>query len=153
MQQSKSHRYSTTFRIARLIRNIFGLFCFAISLMQTQVFAGSATTHQSSANPSSCDFQIINVQIAQAPQQPDQVPQHGWEDVKLPDDWETRWKNYTGSAWYKIQWRYQCNQENQAWDSGSSCRCSDTGHRRQYALHKIGNEGAEAEFPLEAGAD
>lgn len=114
MQQSKSHRYSTTFRIARLIRNIFALFCFAISLMQTQVFAGSATTHQSSANPSSCNFQIINVQIAQAPQQPDQVPQHGWEDVKLPDDWETRWKNYTGSAWYKIQWRYQCNQENQA---------------------------------------
>ena len=48
---------------------------------------------------------------------------------------------------------YENKQENPTWRPDSSCRRSDTSHRRQYSLHEIGNEGTDAEFSLEARAD
>ena len=40
------------------------------------------------------------------------LPRQGWESVNLPDQWQKRWKNYNGAAWYKIQWSWSC--QNQA---------------------------------------
>ena len=40
------------------------------------------------------------------------LPRQGWQSVNLPDQWQKRWKNYNGAAWYKIQWSWSC--QNQA---------------------------------------
>jgi signal transduction histidine kinase len=37
-----------------------------------------------------------------------QRPETGWQNVKLPDQWDKRKFYYTGSTWYKIVWDYQC---------------------------------------------
>lgn len=37
-----------------------------------------------------------------------QRPETGWQNVKLPDQWDKRKFYYTGSTWYKILWDYQC---------------------------------------------
>ena len=37
-----------------------------------------------------------------------QRPETGWQNVKLPDQWDQRKFYYTGSTWYKIVWDYQC---------------------------------------------
>lgn len=113
MQQSQSHRYSTQLRITRLILKLIGLFGIILSLTQHFAFAGAALTAQSNTTDAACHFQIQSIQVAQALANLEQVPQQGWKTVTLPDDWETRWKNYTGTAWYKIKWQYQCDQENQ----------------------------------------
>ena len=31
-----------------------------------------------------------------------------WQNVKLPDFWENRWKNYSGIVWYRILWSKAC---------------------------------------------
>ncbi|MEG0482001.1 MAG: ATP-binding protein [Acinetobacter sp.] len=37
------------------------------------------------------------------------LPKSGWVDIKkLPDYWDQRWENYHTSAWYKVNWQYQC---------------------------------------------
>ncbi|MGE8558696.1 MULTISPECIES: sensor histidine kinase [unclassified Acinetobacter] len=36
------------------------------------------------------------------------LPQQGWESVDLPDQWNKRWPNYNGGVWYKIQWKWSC---------------------------------------------
>lgn len=37
-----------------------------------------------------------------------QRPETGWQNVKVPDQWDKRKFYYTGSTWYKIVWDYQC---------------------------------------------
>lgn len=37
------------------------------------------------------------------------LPKQGWESVDLPDQWNKRWPNYNGTAWYKIQWSWSCH--------------------------------------------
>jgi len=36
-------------------------------------------------------------------------PQQGWESVTLPDRWHTRWPDYDGSVWYRIDWQHPCS--------------------------------------------
>lgn len=39
-----------------------------------------------------------------------ELPQMGWEPVKkLPDRWGLTWPNYSGGAWYRLKWGWQCN--------------------------------------------
>lgn len=41
-----------------------------------------------------------------------QLPQNGWEPVKmLPDRWDETWPNYSGGAWYKLEWTWQCRDD------------------------------------------
>jgi len=35
-------------------------------------------------------------------------PTQGWEEVALPDTWTTRWPDYSGTVWYRIQLREDC---------------------------------------------
>ena len=39
------------------------------------------------------------------------LPKQGWQAVDLPDQWQKRWKNYNGAAWYKIQWSWSCRNQ------------------------------------------
>jgi signal transduction histidine kinase len=35
-----------------------------------------------------------------------------WSDVEsLPDQWNKRWPNYQGNAWYRVRWNYECPEE------------------------------------------
>ena len=41
-----------------------------------------------------------------------QLPQAGWEAVKmLPDRWDMTWPDYSGGAWYKLEWTWQCKND------------------------------------------
>lgn len=41
-----------------------------------------------------------------------QLPQAGWEAVKmLPDRWDMTWPTYSGGAWYKLEWTWQCKND------------------------------------------
>lgn len=52
-----------------------------------------------------CDVEIQSVQAAKV--------EHGqvgeWVSVTLPDQWETRWRHYSGMVWYRINWQQQCD--------------------------------------------
>ena len=54
-----------------------------------------------------CQVKIEYIQKVQA-QGPTEMPTSGWQSVRLPDNWQNNWKNYHGGAWYKIVWRWSC---------------------------------------------
>ncbi len=97
-----------------MISKFFKLFAIWVCLIHSIALAQPLETHQPDDSNKVCKFKIISTQVAKAPHNSMQIPQQGWENVKLPDDWETRWKNYTGTAWYKIIWQHQCQDQNQA---------------------------------------
>ncbi|CAM4267436.1 sensor histidine kinase [Acinetobacter pragensis] len=38
-----------------------------------------------------------------------ELPKQGWVPVqKLPDNWNEAWPNYTGGAWYRLIWSWNC---------------------------------------------
>ena len=97
-----------------MISRLFKLFFILVCLIHNIALAQPLETHQPYDSNKLCEFKIISTQVAQAPNNSMKIPQQGWENVKLPDNWETRWKNYTGTAWYKIIWQHQCQDQNQA---------------------------------------
>lgn len=56
-----------------------------------------------------CDFKIISTQVVKVTDNSDQIPQTGWENIALPHNWDLAWKNYSGTAWYKILWQRHCH--------------------------------------------
>ena len=73
-------------------------------MLGQNVFAASSTSEQTH-----CTATIQSVQMAKATGQDGiQRPETGWQNVKLPDQWDKRKFYYTGSTWYKILWDYQC---------------------------------------------
>lgn len=97
-----------------MISRLFKLFFIFACLIHNVAIAQPIETHQPYDSNKLCEFKIISTQVAKAPNNPMQIPQQGWENITLPDDWETRWKNYSGTAWYKIIWHHQCQDQNQA---------------------------------------
>lgn len=61
-----------------------------------------------------CQAEITHSSIAKAlPNNQTQRPTIDWKEVShFPDFSETHWKNYTGPVWYKIQWKYHCQNPN-----------------------------------------
>ncbi len=57
-----------------------------------------------------CAPHITRVQAARAPTDGATRPADGWVPVtSLPDRWtETRWPGYSGTVWYRIDWRHGC---------------------------------------------
>lgn len=53
-----------------------------------------------------CTTQIQHVFATQSSEL--SPPKTGWKKVQLPDQWETRWPQYSGSVWYRIDWEYNC---------------------------------------------
>ena len=58
--------------------------------------------------PNSCYVQNLRISVAKAISNPETPPSSGWIPVKLPDNWTKRWPAYSGSAWYKYEWDYNC---------------------------------------------
>lgn len=56
-----------------------------------------------------CDINILTIQAVQGVadgSQPDHAAK--WQAVTLPDNWMKRWPGYSGTAWYRIEWKRQC---------------------------------------------
>ncbi|NNH87670.1 ATP-binding protein [Acinetobacter terrae] len=54
-----------------------------------------------------CSVHINSISAVKTPSQT-VLPKQGWQLVQLPDKWTNHWKNYNGSAWYKIEWNWSC---------------------------------------------
>ena len=67
-----------------------------------------ASTPLNNASNAHCHFKILSTQVAQVSHYNDPVPQTGWKTVVLPHNWDMDWRNYSGTAWYKIIWQRQC---------------------------------------------
>ena len=102
MIRSNKDIRSLSFYNIRLI----ALLAFAIlsAFTSLEIFAKESLTTQK------CATQINAIQVIQSNADTlKMLPTQGWENVNnLPDFWNTRWKNYSGSAWYKIQWTHSC---------------------------------------------
>ncbi|RZG76093.1 ATP-binding protein [Acinetobacter sp. WCHAc060025] len=107
MQQSQSNRYSTSTWITRLRFHCIVFFYILFGLMQT-TFAETRLEIDPKNGNNNCIAQILSTQVAKAGDDLAIVPKTGWVDVKLPDNWEQRWDQYSGSAWYKIIWQTNC---------------------------------------------
>lgn len=57
-----------------------------------------------------CNVRVLSISSAKTASQ-NKSPETGWENVKLPDVWDIRWKNYNGGVWYKIDWEWFCERE------------------------------------------
>lgn len=100
MYPNQSCRYSTNFRLARLIRCALFLLCLFGSL-----------SHAAPAEIMHFDNHQCKVQLGQiraTRDAPDQTIRH-WSQVSLPDNWEKRWKGYSGTVWYQINWTQHCD--------------------------------------------
>lgn len=56
-----------------------------------------------------CVARVLEVRSAQAGpggERPADGP--AWHTVSLPDDWDSRWPQYSGAVWYRIDWRHGC---------------------------------------------
>ncbi len=74
----------------------------------------SITSQSIPSKSTHCTSTIQSVQVAKATGvDGTQRPLDGWQTVTLPDHWENRWSSYSGSAWYKINWNYHCNSNQQ----------------------------------------
>lgn len=70
----------------------------------------SPATAEVNTTQTACRVDIDQISIAQDPSKHTAPPDNlHWEIVdRLPDQWNTRWPYYYATAWYKIQWRYNC---------------------------------------------
>lgn len=100
MHPNQSCRYSTQFRLTRLIRLWVFLCCMvSMSLHASPTEILHFDDHQ-------CKAQLK--QIRSTRDAPELTTRH-WVDVNLPDRWENRWKGYSGPVWYQIRWSQQCD--------------------------------------------
>lgn len=94
--------------LIQLLTRLSSLFILILSLIQIS-FASTPDLKQRQE----CNIKIENIQTVKDLNNSKTAPKSGWENVNLPDNWETRWKNYSGTAWYKIKWRYHCSETTQ----------------------------------------
>lgn len=55
-----------------------------------------------------CTYNVLSAQAAKATVPHDARPTEGWVPVQLPDFWNQRWPEHTGTVWYRIDWERQC---------------------------------------------
>lgn len=104
MHPNQSSRYGSISRFTGLILYPLLLCC---GLLFNASFASPVAMVQ--IQDRRCDVEIQSVQAAKI--------EHGqvgeWVHVTLPDQWETRWRNYSGMVWYRINWQQQCDDTQQ----------------------------------------
>lgn len=56
----------------------------------------------------SCSSAITEIHAIQGTS--DDIPKlnQNWREISLPDNWLTRWPDYTGGVWYRINWQLEC---------------------------------------------
>ncbi|MFU1999368.1 sensor histidine kinase [Bordetella avium] len=79
------------------MKTLLALCCLLSCLVSARVLAASE-----------CSADILRVAAAQAAegQMPSQL--QTWQTVTLPDAWRSRWPDYRGSVWYRIEWQSHC---------------------------------------------
>lgn len=55
-----------------------------------------------------CAPGIVEVHMAKEPSGTTGPPAQGWDRVTLPDDWSTRWPDYSGVGWYRFKLSEDC---------------------------------------------
>ena len=80
-------------------RHCCSLICLWLGLLVFITPAQAQNTH--------CEPRLMSVEVAQATGEPlSPPPETGWHSASLPDiSWQSRWPNYRGNAWYKLQWQ------------------------------------------------
>ena len=106
-KQNKRHQYRTLNRGIALI--FFILLC-SYFYIATSYASDVSSMHQ----PVSCAVQNPKISVAKAISNPETPPSSGWITVNLPDNWNKRWPDYSGSAWYKYEWNDNCSDKNTA---------------------------------------
>lgn len=104
----KNPTYLRCSALERLIQLVFS----AVLYIGLSVQITSATIHtvKSDIPKDSCQTQIYKIEVAKGiGQDGTKQPSSDWMTLKqLPDFWGKRWPKYSGSAWYKIDWIYNC---------------------------------------------
>ncbi|GGC12182.1 sensor histidine kinase [Oxalicibacterium flavum] len=60
------------------------------------------------ATDETCTARILSIQTTKAAPDGTLATDAPWQTVTLPDNWTTRWPDYSGTAWYRIDWKPQC---------------------------------------------
>ncbi|MEG0488613.1 MAG: histidine kinase, partial [Acinetobacter sp.] len=107
MQQSQSNRHCPKSWNTLLVLQCFVFICILCSFTQN-LFAETLLETDFNNHTNPCTVKILTTQVVKADENLAKVPKQGWQDVRLPDNWETRWSDYSGSAWYRVIWEYQC---------------------------------------------
>lgn len=101
MYTNQSSRYSTITRLTQLSFFAF-VFCL-LSLISNTGYARQSDWLQ--LENQACDIQLKSIQ---ATKDQHQLKTTDWVDITLPDYWEKRWKGYSGTVWYRINWSIHC---------------------------------------------
>ncbi len=55
-----------------------------------------------------CRAHILSIQASKAAPDGTLAADAAWQTVTLPDNWKVRWPDYSGTAWYRIDWQPEC---------------------------------------------
>lgn len=88
----------------------------AFSILICLAYIAAMPSHASDAPSTSntqCKSNIQRIEIAKGhANNPMQRPIEGWSTVnKLPDQWNKRWPDFHGIAWYKVNIQYRCPEQ------------------------------------------
>lgn len=56
-----------------------------------------------------CRVSILSVRSAKGSPDGRRPGADGWVPVTLPDAWGTRWPDYSGTVWYRVDWQRHCD--------------------------------------------
>ncbi|MNR76092.1 Sensor histidine kinase ComP [compost metagenome] len=81
-------------------------FIFLLALIAPAYAQSNTTANTTWA--SACSVQVLSIQSTQGDADGSRPVDAQWQAVTLPDNWMTRWPDYSGTAWYRIDWQRQC---------------------------------------------
>lgn len=84
------------------------------ALVLVLLFGFATKNTQAQLHHQTCSPGIDGVYAVQSDiHSPELLAQAHWQRVTLPDNWTTRWPNYTGVVWYRIDWQANCPADHQ----------------------------------------
>lgn len=81
-------------------------FLYWLALIAPAYAQSNATAN--ATGTSACTVQVLSIQSTQGDADGSRPINAKWQSVTLPDNWMTRWPDYSGTAWYRIDWQRQC---------------------------------------------
>ncbi|MDQ7968868.1 MAG: 7TM diverse intracellular signaling domain-containing protein [Oxalicibacterium faecigallinarum] len=69
----------------------------------------AAHAQPSETSTSSCNATVLSVHAAQGGDDGKRPLNPQWQAVTLPDNWVDRWPGYSGTVWYRIDWKANCD--------------------------------------------
>lgn len=59
-----------------------------------------------------CSTNINNIYAIPGQANDKPIMSQNWTEITLPDNWRTRWPEYSGGVWYRINWYLTCKENN-----------------------------------------